>query len=1615
LRQYSMTGFIDLDVRDLKVKQYIAFINRRRESVARLQEDRRRKTGSSSVVYHSDFYMPGILVVGPGMCNIRCKHCLQINRFNDYLLGLANSLCDRQKVQGSGFDLVARAAGSSSVQGGRQRVVDAVQVQKQLDAYGRLSWEDQWQARWNFLPYLLRDDLVDKTVSLFVSMLEQESKVIERELSSLQKNIVSLDTKSDERISFEEERERLLILQRVFCDAKNNPERVVRIIRICRIYFLNPTVSSRDVHNMLDRTIMSYYELLENYRIIQRLRIIQDMFIYDSVSQRLVGYIKEQLIMRQKLETVFSKKRESDVVPFAVEFHLARGCNARCLGCPNVDQNRNFVKYERVGEPLSLDRVKMLVDLFVDMGVERITFAGGGEPFVCKFLVAAIKYVREKSQDINIALYTNGIGLIGLSEEDRAVLVNCLNRLRVSMDASNAGDWSYYKGRPQEKFSMIWEVLSDLVRIRDELDAGIKLGVSCIVSRNCQGDEVSDFVKFAAGYGLDFCDIKALSESDASKSAFQATATGLMQIVDGIMTERQGGTYGRMHVALEDVFVVDWYAWKLGVAKQDIITPRHCWMARIGRKVTVGPYGGLYPCSDAANPGVLRVLNGEPRMAVLNSFDEIESLRKQFFALWNQTGGKRDSFDPPTHPYCVPSNNDYNVAVEKLCVDWDYGIALEDQPIYPESYAYLESRGIAGTGSIQSKPAARRYMSSNRQNLAEALLELRRLVKRYRKIGGSVSHIDEGVMVLFEKYSSLGRFAIPHLCRILKDAKEVFLREALLFFIGCFGADAREAVPFAVAIKKEIREKIPGLHCVFDHKTYEDYDKCVKNLEGAANRILEKTGVGSKEVIDVLRKDLERFVTYGKEPGYDFKRSFMDVVGIIDAIGPPAVSLLPLVRECLRVLRIFQPDIEEVVNCMTHIGPLAASFKKHFVRWLIRSRPSLEKDFSPHIVKGFGIGHEECITGNVLFYLGSIGAKEAHEYVPLILELMDNTNSRYVLKAGSYALSKIGKERHYVSEITLAKPTFEDWRMTLVLTKFKDVFRPIDSKVIARTLNKADERDTVYYLLLTINRIFSLTPQIVAALIDAFERINDPFLEKCFLHTLCINSRVGSLTDYLPRLLDKMSSMDSLDNKAMIAKLIRNKVDLSDRPEVEKILDVVEDIFDKAGKDSSSSLEAENSYKHDPLFNFAGWTGSSGITLDDAAPLFDMYMMMCSEFRGVAYKEAIGLVREGGKVLYIDDAATFDRRDPRIDLMDRISDPFYVASVSSSLAKFLLMQAMDRREVVTDTKENFPKTYFGRDGETIIYFVERAIAELGEKEEFNVICFGSASGEEGYDVAMSIAEYLNRNRRSFITNLIISDVLPRLVEFAERGIYPAASIKKPLRERGMYDDLLELRTAQRDRDFFVPVSDTHRRILSPAEFKKRWGINIEFKGIDVFDFENIQSAVGEKKYNLVIARNVSCWVRVRDKLGLCSYSSMKESLPYEHAMHDVVLDNVVRILKPNGMVCPCYRIIPQPRRTYMRDVCAGRLTVSDVDRYREFRKRHFKADSARPILVACAVKLATALFDDVKPKPEGGEGIYDISYELDEFMYVMADAVSADITFRMYFVFTVMVLLVDER
>jgi cyclic pyranopterin phosphate synthase len=101
-------------------------------------------------------------------------------------------------------------------------------------------------------------------------------------------------------------------------------------------------------------------------------------------------------------------------------------CNLRCSYCMPEEEYAWLPR----GDILTFEEVKRLIDVFADLGVDKVRLTGG-EPLLRRDLSRLVRMIASEPRIRDLAITTNGILL---AQEARALRDAGLHRVTVSLD-----------------------------------------------------------------------------------------------------------------------------------------------------------------------------------------------------------------------------------------------------------------------------------------------------------------------------------------------------------------------------------------------------------------------------------------------------------------------------------------------------------------------------------------------------------------------------------------------------------------------------------------------------------------------------------------------------------------------------------------------------------------------------------------------------------------------------------------------------------------------------------------------------------------------------------------------------------------------------------------------------------------------------------------------------------------------------------------------------------------------------------------------------------------------------------------------------------------------------
>ena len=148
--------------------------------------------------------------------------------------------------------------------------------------------------------------------------------------------------------------------------------------------------------------------------------------------------------------------------PRHVVIDLTNRCNTNCIVCWTYSpllSKENKPEKSWFKEEIPMERYEELIEDLASLGIERIRFTGGGEPFLYRGIERAIQLVKQRG--IWLAITTNGI----LLHKNHEILVqNQVDEIAVSLWA--ASDKTYRILHPKAKEGDFYQILESIRKLK---------------------------------------------------------------------------------------------------------------------------------------------------------------------------------------------------------------------------------------------------------------------------------------------------------------------------------------------------------------------------------------------------------------------------------------------------------------------------------------------------------------------------------------------------------------------------------------------------------------------------------------------------------------------------------------------------------------------------------------------------------------------------------------------------------------------------------------------------------------------------------------------------------------------------------------------------------------------------------------------------------------------------------------------------------------------------------------------------------------------------------------------------------------------------------------------
>lgn len=252
---------------------------------------------------------------------------------------------------------------------------------------------------------------------------------------------------------------------------------------------------------------------------------------------------------------------------------LTDRCNLRCKYCMPEKGIQDKLSHDDL---LTLEELYLLIEKFVDLGIDKIRFTGG-EPLVRKGIVNLIKEINSLEKVRELTLTTNGLLLKGMAQSLKDAGIN---RVNISLDTLNP-----------DKYHEITRG-GDLSLALDGIEEAIKVGltpikINTVLIGGFNEDEISNLVDLTKkGIDVRFIELMPIGEAmDFSEGKFVSNRKVLDVIRNLVPVETEDRSSPAVYYRLPDV-----------KGKVGIINPISCKFCNNCNRIRLTSTGKLKTC-----------------------------------------------------------------------------------------------------------------------------------------------------------------------------------------------------------------------------------------------------------------------------------------------------------------------------------------------------------------------------------------------------------------------------------------------------------------------------------------------------------------------------------------------------------------------------------------------------------------------------------------------------------------------------------------------------------------------------------------------------------------------------------------------------------------------------------------------------------------------------------------------------------------------------------------------------------------------------------------------------------------------------------------------------------
>jgi len=230
------------------------------------------------------------------------------------------------------------------------------------------------------------------------------------------------------------------------------------------------------------------------------LKLIQDTKKQTDLSKNSIKQNYNNLKILWHPDKLKSFSEGKITAPIYVRVKPINLCNHHCFYCVYESDFSGIHNEMDHHDKLSYNKIMEILDDFKDIGVQAVTYSGGGEPLIYPHITETLK--KTLDYEINLSMITNAQNLKG---ENADILSNA-NWIRVSTDAIDGESFSEIRKMPEHLFDEVVENIRNFASIKN---SNCELGINFVVHEKSK-DRIYEAVKFYKELGADHIKFSAV-------------------------------------------------------------------------------------------------------------------------------------------------------------------------------------------------------------------------------------------------------------------------------------------------------------------------------------------------------------------------------------------------------------------------------------------------------------------------------------------------------------------------------------------------------------------------------------------------------------------------------------------------------------------------------------------------------------------------------------------------------------------------------------------------------------------------------------------------------------------------------------------------------------------------------------------------------------------------------------------------------------------------------------------------------------------------------------------------------------------------------------------------